>query len=404
MRMLFLSRDTYPPRRVDVSVLFGKELVSRGYKIDWVLQSEDGRTTREKWNAGIVYIGQTDIGVSSLSRLRKHWLGITHDMKSLLRLVRRGRYDVIQVKDKYITAVVAMWLAKMVGARFVFWLSFPFHEEYLYKSTQEGARYPAFYRLRGLLFRGLLRHLLLPNAWHVFVQSDQMKADLLREASVQSDRLTPVPMGVEEEQMLSVTPVDRPPDEQWLVYLGALDKERRIDFLLEVLKEIIEAEPAARLYLVGGSISADDTQYLRDRACQLRVDDAVVITGLIPRKEALAYVAAADVCLSPYYPVSFLQSTSPTKLVEYMALGKPVVCNDHPEQRSLMDYSGGGLCVDYDKNAFVGAVLALLADKAKAREMGVLGRRYVLNHRTYKRIADSVEEVYGRVDARPAVE
>ena len=39
-RMLGVSSDNFPPRRVDVAVLFGEELAGRGHRIDWILQSE----------------------------------------------------------------------------------------------------------------------------------------------------------------------------------------------------------------------------------------------------------------------------------------------------------------------------------------------------------------------------
>jgi hypothetical protein len=40
-----------------------------------------------------------------------------------------------------------------------------------------------------------------------------------------------------------------------------------------------------------------------------------------------------------------LNPASPTKLVEYMALGKAVVANDHPDQRMVLEQSGAGICV-----------------------------------------------------------
>lgn len=40
LRLLVISSDTYPPTRVDLSVLFGIELAGRGHTIDLILQSE----------------------------------------------------------------------------------------------------------------------------------------------------------------------------------------------------------------------------------------------------------------------------------------------------------------------------------------------------------------------------
>jgi len=105
-------------------------------------------------------------------------------------------------------------------------------------------------------------------------------------------------------------------------------------------------------------------------------------------------VQEADVCASPFYPAPILRSTSPTKLVEYMAMAKAVVANDHPEQKRVLEASGAGFCVPYEEPAFADAIVKLLQDPAMARMMGERGRRWVLEHRTYRAIADEVEIRY----------
>ncbi|MFM9709876.1 glycosyltransferase, partial [Streptomyces galilaeus] len=73
-----------------------------------------------------------------------------------------------------------------------------------------------------------------------------------------------------------------------------------------------------------------DEQLLREETARLGLDGAVVLVGQKTHEEAMRYVREADVCVSPFFPTPILNSTSPTKLVEYMALGRPVVGNDHP--------------------------------------------------------------------------
>jgi glycosyltransferase involved in cell wall biosynthesis len=75
-----------------------------------------------------------------------------------------------------------------------------------------------------------------------------------------------------------------------------------------------------------------------------------------------------------------------------MAVGKAVVANDHPEQRSVIDASAAGLCVPYEEAAFAEATLELLGNSEMAREMGRRGRQYVLEHRAYGVIARTVEQ------------
>ena len=60
LRLLVISSDTYPPVRVDVSVLFGQELSGRGHRIDWLLQSEDACSTPyvASWGGGKVWVDE----------------------------------------------------------------------------------------------------------------------------------------------------------------------------------------------------------------------------------------------------------------------------------------------------------------------------------------------------------
>jgi glycosyltransferase involved in cell wall biosynthesis len=113
--------------------------------------------------------------------------------------------------------------------------------------------------------------------------------------------------------------------------------------------------------------------------------------GALPQAQALRYAQEADVCASPFYPTPVLRSTSPTKLVEYMALGKAVVANDHPEQRRVLEESAAGYCVPYDERAFADAVISLLAHPDTSRQMGARGRQYVREHRSYPSIAAALE-------------
>jgi glycosyltransferase involved in cell wall biosynthesis len=98
--------------------------------------------------------------------------------------------------------------------------------------------------------------------------------------------------------------------------------------------------------------------------------------------------------VSPYVPVPILRSTSPTKLIEYMALGKPVVANDHPEQADVLTQSGAGLVCGWSEAEFAGAIVELLRDPARRARMGEAGRRYVAEHRTHWAMVDLVAGRY----------
>jgi glycosyltransferase involved in cell wall biosynthesis len=394
LRLLVVSSDTYPPFRVDVAVLFGQELVRRGHCIDWILQSEAAcdRSYATSWSGCHVWVGATDTGNSLFHRLRKHARGIRHDMK-VLSLVRHGDYDVVEVKDKFVSGLFALLAKRLYRTRFVYWLSYPFPEEYLLRAADGTARYPILSRLRGQAFKALLYRFLLPGADHVFVQSEQMRRDIAREG-IPLDKMTAVPMGIDARTFAGFRSPAAPvidPAEPSILYLGTLNKVRRLDFLVRVLELVRKKVDGAKLYIVGRGDDPTDEQLLAAEVARLGLEASVVFVGQLPQPKALEYVRDAAVCLSPFFPTPILNSTSPTKLVEYMAMGKAVVANDHPEQRLVIEHSGAGLCVPWNEDAFANAIVDLLRSPARRRELGERGREYALRHRTYAVIADAVE-------------
>jgi hypothetical protein len=122
MKLLFISgSDKFPPFRADVAVLFGRELAGRGHTIDWLLQSEAAcdREYEATWSGCRVWVGPTDNRGTTLGKIRRHLLGVRHDAR-MFGLALRNRYDFIQVKDKFLSALLAILAAKIKIFRFNF--------------------------------------------------------------------------------------------------------------------------------------------------------------------------------------------------------------------------------------------------------------------------------------------
>lgn len=400
IRMLFVAADLYPPFRVDVSALFGQEFARRGHKLTYVLQSDAPceRAYETTWNGARVLVGANDCGESRLARVRKHLRGLRNDLR-LLALARQEHFDIIQVKDKFLAALAALLAARRSGARFVFWLSYPYPESSIYEARTGVARYRWFYYLRGYVFWFLLYRIIAPRADHLMVQSEQMKRDLVARG-VDGARTTAVPMGFVPEDFHQVDPVDDLPAGRVVAYVGTLLQTRKLDFLVRAMARVRERVPDAVLLMVGPEELPGDRAVLQAEARRVGMEDHLVLPGRVERSRALGYASAAEVCVSPFYPTPILNSTSPTKLVEYMALGRPVVANDHPEQHLVLTESGGGLSVPYDEDAFADAIVSLLEDPQGARRMGRDGQRYVMAHRAYSAIADRVQATYWRILGR----
>jgi glycosyltransferase involved in cell wall biosynthesis len=395
-RILFVTSDKYPPFRPAARAVFADGLARQGHTVDWLIQAADPDTPPgiRRFRSGIALVAPTVTSAGRPARLRKVWLDFRNDLR-IFTLLRRRDYSVVQVKDKYPGALIAMLAARLRGVPFMYWLAYPHGEASIYAARHGMARYPIFYSLRGRLQRFLLYRVILPNCAHIFVQSEQMRSDIAREG-IPADRMTPVPSSVNlaDFDATAADDVDFPP--RCIVYLGTLLRERRLDFLVRVAARVIERVPDARLLLVGCGENPEDENILHREAARLGISKSMEITGWLPSNDARARVRGAAVCVSPYYPIPILKSTSPTKLVEYMALGRPVVANDHPEQSDVLVRSGAGVVCPWDEAAFANALVDLLEDPVRGKTMGRAGRRYVERHRTHNNMVALVHEAYRR--------
>ncbi len=400
-RFINSTREKYPTFRVDLTALLSKGLAGKGHKIDWHMQSmEPARSSLEVVNEQeCVYVGTTHSGKGVLGKIINHLSALYHDL-SLYQIIKRNDYDFVQVRDKAFAALIGLVAAKSKGIPFYYWMSFPYVEADAFRAKDREIQIPglmrAFYRLRGMLTGWILYRLVLPRADYVFVQSDQMKHDVAAQG-IDQRIIFPVPMGIDDEKLLSdsVLASDdaRLKGRIPLVYVGSMVRVRRMEFLFHVLKIIKKEKPEALLVMVGDA-PENDMRFLRDEAKRLDVAEDVLFTGFVPMDEAWGYIREAKVCLSPIRPSSILNVSSPTKVIEYLAWGKPVVANTIPDQTVVLNESGGGLAVDYTPEAFAEAILRILKDERLAEEMTLAGPGYVKQHRSYAMLSQKLEHQY----------
>jgi glycosyltransferase involved in cell wall biosynthesis len=146
--------------------------------------------------------------------------------------------------------------------------------------------------------------------------------------------------------------------------------------------------------LVGDAQEEADRQWLKSEAARLHVADAIVWTGWLSPELAWACIRRAEVALSVLPRGELFDWASPTKVVEYLSLGLPVVANDQPDQRTVLAESGAGLSVALNVNDFSAAILRLLNDKELAAMMSDYGPKYVRSQRSYALLSEQVAEIY----------
>ncbi|MEQ1558608.1 MAG: glycosyltransferase [Methyloglobulus sp.] len=392
LKIFYSIDDIFPPYRVDVSELFGVSLAKRGLDTEWYMRNPiSGKAASIKLNNQTVhlpgFIKRSGLLWKIINKLA-FWF---YDALNLWRC--RNSAELIQVRDKTIAALIGLLVARIKGIPFVYWYSYPFPEDYLESAKVATGMRRLYFNCHARLERPVLYRFVMPLSDHVFVQSGQMKIDLAV-YGVPPDKMTPIPMGI-PSQLLSFVgtkAVQEVPGR--IVYLGTLAAIRQLQVLIEAFAKVHAHIPNARLVIVGDGDIPEETVSLVRLAQQFGIGFAVDFTGFVPIEQAWKIAASAQVCVSPIYPTPVLNSASPTKLNEYMALGKPVVCNVHPEQSATINASGAGLCVPWGAEHFANAMIWLFEHPDEAREMGAKGADWVAQHRTYDRIAETVWNKY----------
>ncbi len=404
-RVLIVARDMYPPFRVDVTELFSVFL-ARWLDLTWLMRRDDygpAAVVETSAHERFVVPSRRRGRLSGVrTRLSYFWTALAQVAKA-----GAGRWDLVQVRDIPIGGLwflLAAWIARKP---FVYWMSFPILEGY-----RERARHPAdgdgipisLYRWTYYAIGRFVQYgLVLRYADFIFVQSEIMRAEVSGKG-VHADKIMAVPMAVNVARYNpdAIPPTDDPrlTGRKVLVYVGSLEPQRQPAMMIEALAAIAHEEPRAMLVIVGER-DPETAALLSDRAEELGVGNRILYTGRLPLNEALAYVARADVCLALYPVTDLLISGTPTKLVEYLAMGRPVVGNPHPYQSQLIETTGAGIIAEMSPQAFAAAILSLFGEAHAANARAAAAPAWIRAHLSYEVTAERVGAVYARLLKAP---
>lgn len=158
-------------------------------------------------------------------------------------------------------------------------------------------------------------------------------------------------------------------------YVGNMNAQDGLDILLDIALHIKSlGRRDVHFCLVGGG---PDLAGLRKLAGEKDLQDMVTFTGRIPDADLLEILSTADVCVNPDRPCQMNDISTMIKIMEYMALGKPIVQFDSKEGRFSAQQAS--LYADHGNQVadFADRILWLLDRPEKRKRMGGFGRKRV---------------------------
>jgi glycosyltransferase involved in cell wall biosynthesis len=180
---------------------------------------------------------------------------------------------------------------------------------------------------------------------------------------------------LESFKALPLNPVMKHGKAYLVGYVGSMSVQDGLDLLLNVALHIKNLGRRDIYFTcVGGG---PELERLRHMVRELDLVDMVSFPGIVPCQELLEILSTADVCVNPDKPSRMNDISTMIKIMEYMALSKPIVQFDSTEGR----YSARETSLYADKedpvNDFANKILWLLEKPDERRRMGEIGRRRV---------------------------
>lgn len=180
-----------------------------------------------------------------------------------------------------------------------------------------------------------------------------------------------------------------------LCYIGALNPQDGVDYLLRSLRDLVYKMNRKDFYCVimGSGDSLDD---LRAFSRDLHLEDYVELTGYVSEEDLMRNLSAADICVDPD-PSSPLNDVSTwIKIMEYMALGKPIVTYDLKETRwSAQD--AALYTKPNDERQFAEGIVTLMDRPDLRAQMGEFGRQRIQRELRWDVVGKNLVRAYEKL-------
>lgn len=300
--------------------------------------------------------------------------------------VRHG-FDIIHACNPPDTFFIIGVFYKAFGKKFYYDQHDLCPEVYLSKYREN--RKDFLYRM--LLF---LEYLTYKTADRVIVTNNSYRDNAVSRGRVRPDKIFVVRTGPDKERFknTSFTEEGLKAGRKFLVsYLGVMAPQDGVDFLLRAIDVLINQynRHDVTFRIIGSGDSLDDLKNLKE---DLRLGAEVIFTGRVPDEELFNYLAASDVCVAPDPKNPLNDKSTMNKILEYMAMAKPIVSFDLKESR----YSAGEAALYAAPNNvkdFADKIVELLKDPEERSRMGKIGYERLKGELTWdynrKRLANA---------------
>jgi colanic acid biosynthesis glycosyl transferase WcaI len=296
---------------------------------------------------------------------------------------------VIATSPQLLVGLSGWWVAKIKRVPFVLEVRdlWPESLAAVGVGSTGSALYRALHHVAGFLYR---------QSDHIVVVTPAFRDHLIQRWGVEPQKISVVQNGV-ETKLFYPGPHGEPIRREMSLqskfvvsYIGTMGMAHGLGTVLEAAERMQTASSEVVFLLVGEG--AD-----RERIEQIAASKKLTNIRFVPqqpREKIPNYIATSDVCLVLLRKSEVFDTVIPTKMLEFMSCGKPVILGVSGQAKKILEGCRAGLCIEPESApSLCEAIEALRANSYLRDSLGMNGREYIVQNLSRERTAEDYLDV-----------
>lgn len=177
-----------------------------------------------------------------------------------------------------------------------------------------------------------------------------------------------------------------------LMYSGAIAESYDFDIIINAAKKLKNENITFVVRGKGNLFS-----YLKKKKEELHLNNLVLDSNIVAIENLSKVLGGADVFLVPMHNTPSINWSLPTKILEYQAIGRPVICCSNGAPGNYVEKSKSGIKVrSGDQEKFIEAIMKLKSNPTLCTTLGENGRKFILENLTLEKIGGRLSEIIQR--------
>ena len=220
---------------------------------------------------------------------------------------------------------------------------------------------------------------------------------LLKKYGVEREFTFVVPAGVDLTKFKLMKKSSQGRDRFKVLYIGAFSRAYDFNQVLRAAG-LLSCYSNVDFIIQGGGELANELE-CRAKAAKLR--NVQIINKIVSRDEVAEIMAGSDALLLPLNGIGSIETGISSKLYEYQAAGKPILCCSSGQPGQYILHTKSGLVtMPGDHKMLTGAVVSLIKNPRLAQELGSAGRKYVEENMSIEKVGKLMKHVFEKIQSR----